>query len=223
MLFFFLCLRLLGVFSCGVVLYGTYSVWLRISIWTFRVSTLQFCPGATRTSVIWRNPDSLRCVSCSSPTVTHSIHLWAKNHQHQTHLHRHHSGVAYLPPRVVLHLAHTTYCNLACFPQGSSFLGLGWGLTSKVGWDRLGQGGVGFLVLLSLHLVFSPCLNLMFTCSSSWIFWSFPCHCFLSVLLLLLYPPSSFLSLHLCFSLLRLTGLCLYVVCPFRPTPCIAG
>lgn len=36
-------------------------------------------------------------------------------------------------------------------------------------------------------------------------------------------PPSSPVSPSPCLSLLRLTGLCLYVVCSFRPTPCIAG
>lgn len=124
--------------------------------------------------------------------------------------------------------AHTTHPNLTCFPQ---FFREG-----RVGRDGIGWGGVGwflFLLSSSSSLPPPPCFLPVSQYDVHLFlfeFFSFPCHCFLSALLLLLLsspppPPPLFfpVSPPLCFSLLRLTGLCLYVVCSFRPTPCIAG
>lgn len=111
-------------------------MWLHTSIGMFRVSTLLCDIQETQLTPVCK-------VQLS--TVTQLIHLWAKNHQHQTHLHRHHSGVVYLPPRVVLHLSHTTHPNLTCFPQGGFFWGEGGVRQARwdgIGWGRVGLGGV---------------------------------------------------------------------------------
>lgn len=129
-------------------------------------------------------------------------------------------------PRVVPHRAFTLILPLiltrpvshreSLFLAGGSG-GAGWGSSSSCSLPPPPP---------SPHLVFYLCLNIMFLLKPL----SFPCHCFLSAPPPPSLhpspppsPPSSPVSPSPCLSLLRLTGLCLYVVCSFRPTPCIAG
>lgn len=169
---------------------------------------------------------------------TQPTHPWVARHLHtrSSSKNRHQCGAARRSSLYVwcpscratscFHSHPTTHPNLTCFPQGESFSG------GRVGQGGVGRGGVVPLPALFLlplpppHLVFYLCLNIMFLLKPL----SFPCHCFLSAppppslhLSPPPSPPSSPVSPSPCLSLLRLTGLCLYVVCSFRPTPCIAG
>lgn len=132
------------------------------------------------------------------------------------------SGLPPLPslwcPRIFSHCTQSTHPNLTCFPKNALFV-CPWGDDVEFMCDWSGWGRVGrFLFQLPYFLLVFSQANVLTL---------FPFLATVSArsaaLLSLLCLLSSVLSVQRCFWLLRLTGLCFYVVCPFRPTLCIAG